>query len=143
MPAIKALDRISAKWSRVTQAATASYTEGVENPANDWATNAAAAEKNYNTGVQAAVSQGRFGKGVRRSGTAKWKSAALDKGAARFAQGVALAQVAYESGFAPYRTVIANLTLTPRGPKGDPANINRVAQVANALRAEKLRRLGA
>lgn len=143
MPAIKALDRIGDKWSRVTQAATEEYRAGVSNPRADWAQNTAAAEKNYQLAVQAAISRGSFGKGVKKAGTEKWKTQALDKGANRFAGGVAAGRVNYEAGFSPYRTVIQNLTLPPRGPKGDPSNINRVAAVAKALRDAKLARLGA
>lgn len=143
MPAIKALDRIGEKWSRVTAAATSDYTAGVTNPRVDWADATAKADKNYASGVQAAVSAGRFAKGVRAAGTQKWQNAAQEKGTQRFASGVQLARSAYETGFAPYRTVIANLSLPARGPKGDPANIQRVAAVATALRNEKLKRLGA
>lgn len=143
MPGIKALDRISSKWARVTQTSGQSYTEGVQNPAKDWATNTANAAKNFASGVQAAISADRFSKGVKKAGTKKWQDNAIEKGAARFSQGVALAEQAYANGFSPYRTVIQNLNLPPRGPKGDPANIQRVSAIATALHSEKLRRLGA
>jgi hypothetical protein len=143
MPAIKAMDKISGKWSRVTQASTQSYAEGVQNPSRDWATNTAAAEKNFESGVQASISRKAFGKGVKRAGTKKWQDGAIDKGVSRYAVGVALAEAAYQNGFAPYRSVIAALTLPPRGPKGDPSNITRVSIISKALHDEKLKRLGA
>jgi len=143
MPAIKALDRIGEKWSRVTQQATADYQAGVQNPKSDWAEKTSGADKNYAAGVQAAISRGSFAKGVKKAGTEKWKTNALEKGAPRFSTGVALARQAYETGFAPYRQVIQNLNLPARGPKGDPGNIQRVAVLAKALRDTKLARLGA
>lgn len=143
MANIKSLDRIGEKWSRVTQAATQDYTAGIDNPRTDWAQAALKAEPNFIAGVQAAISRKSFGKGVTKAGTAKWQQNARDKGAPRFAQGVQVARPAYEEGFAPYRQVIANLNLPPRGPKGDASNINRVTAVTQALRAEKLKRLGA
>ncbi len=53
-------------------------------------------------------------------------------------RGAVATVAAYEEGFAPFRTTIANLTLPPRGPKGDPKNINRVSAVASALHKKKL-----
>lgn len=140
---VKSLDRIGEKWSRVTQAATQDYQQGIDNPRTDWATAAKAAEKNFAAGIQAAISRGAFGKGVTKAGTAKWQQNARDKGAPRFSQGVSVARSTYEEGFAPYRAVLAALNLPPRGPKGDPANIQRVSAVTTALRAEKMKRLGA
>jgi hypothetical protein len=143
MANIKSLDRISEKWARLTQLSTEDYKTGIDNPRIDWALATAKAAAVYADAVRAAISRGSFAKGVTRAGTAKWQNAAKDKGAPRFSQGVALAQPAYEAGFAPYRQVIAGINLPPRGPKGDPANINRVTAITTALRAEKLRRLGA
>jgi hypothetical protein len=34
--------------------------------------------------------------------------------------------------------VIANTVLPPRGPKGDPRNLDRVKAITTALRAKKL-----
>jgi|CXWL01.1.fsa_nt_gi hypothetical protein len=143
MPAIKALDRIGEKWSRMAQAASADYEAGVRAPKKDWAQNTAAATNAYQQGVQAAISAGRFAKGVTRAGNQTWQQGAIEKGAPRYSQGVAIARQKYETNFAPYRQVIANTQLPNRGPKGDPANINRVAVLAKALRDERVKRLGA
>lgn len=134
----KTMDRVKRKWVAATAANQAEYEAGVENPRSDWATQTAAAEDNYKAGVNAAIAAGRFGKGVRKAGTEKWKSKTLAKGPGRWAQGVALAESDYEKGFAPYLSVLAGLTLPPRGPKGDPRNIARVAKIAEALHAKKL-----
>lgn len=142
MPAVKSLDKISSKWSRVAQQSQQAYEEGVQNPRRDWAENTAKAANNYAAGVQAAISNKRFEKGVAAAGNSKWQAAALEKGPARWAEGVRLGQSNYERGFAPYRTVIENTNLPARGPVGDPANINRVKVVADALHKEKLRRIG-
>lgn len=143
MANIKPLDKISEKWKRLTSAATGDYTDGINNPRVDWAAAAAGAEKLYATGVQQAVTRQSFSKGVKKAGTQKWQTNAVEKGAPRFSQGVAVSQTAYENGFSPYRNAIAALTLPPRGPKGDASNINRVTAVTNALHNLKLSRLGA
>lgn len=138
MPAIKPLDRISAKWSRVSNLSQESYREGVQNPTKDWALATAAAEDNYNKGVQAAIAAKRFGKGVRKAGTSKWQDNAIAKGPDRWGQGIRLSENAYQEGFAPFRETILNTKLPDRGPKGDPKNIERVRIMAEALHAKKI-----
>jgi hypothetical protein len=140
MANIKPMDRITASWKRRSQASTPDYEAGIRDPKADWATEAARAEKNYNDGVNAAMSRGAFGKGVKAAGTAKWQKNAIEKGGQRWAQGIAMAEEAYVTGFSPYATVIANTKLPPRGPKGDPKNIERVRVMADALHQAKLRR---
>jgi len=50
---------------------------------------------------------------------------------------VRLARVDYEEGFKPYRDLIASIDLPPRGPRGDPSNIDRVRIIAERLHALK------
>lgn len=142
MAAIKSLSRISSKWARVTSGAGAEYEEGVKNPKADWAKNTADANPAWKAGIQKAVQRDAFAKGVKAAGSTKWQENAIAKGPGRFSQGVGLAQPAYEKGFAPFRETISGLTLPPRGAKGDPNNIQRVAVIAKALHEKKLSMLG-
>lgn len=137
MPAIKPTARVAEKWSRVTPQRTEDYRDGVESPRVDWATAAANAEDQYSAGVQAAIAQKRFGSGIKAAGTTKWKEKSLQKGPSRFAEGVSLGAADYEKGFSKFRDVIERTTLPPRGPKGDPRNVERVRAMAAALRAAK------
>lgn len=139
MANIKSLARISAKWATVTPARQAEYIEGVENPKVDWGKATLEAVDAQAKGIQAALTAKSFARGVAKAGTAKWKSKTLQKGPGRWAEGVSLSQADYEAGFAPFREVIANIVLPPRGPKGDPVNINRVAVIAKALHDRKVR----
>lgn len=138
MPPVKGLDRISEKWARVSQASQPDYEAGIRNPRTDWAKATAAASENYKMGVQQAINQNRFAKGVEKAGSAKWQENSISKGPARWAEGINLSRNQYEKGFAPYREVIERTTLPPRGPKGDPKNIQRVAVIADALHKKKL-----
>lgn len=138
MPKIRSASEVSAKWARVTPERAEDYKIGVQNPKKDWAEETAKAETNYENGVKAAITKKRFGKGVRKAGTAKWQKNAIEKGTERFGPGVAQAQESYEKGFAPYRDVIEGLTLPPKYPKGDPRNLARVAAVAKALHDKKM-----
>jgi hypothetical protein len=140
MPPVKSLDRISEKWARQSSTAQPEYTAGIQNPRKDWAQATAQAESSYEKGVQTGIQEKRFSKGVKNAGTAKWQENALAKGSTRWAEGISLSKSAYVDGFSPYRTIIENLQLPVRGPKGDPANIQRVAAIATALHAEKKRR---
>lgn len=140
--AIKSTAASADKWARRAGNAGPEYEEGVKNPKRDWATETKAAEPNYEKGVQAAITRKSYGKGVEKTGTAGWQKNAIAKGPARFQEGVRLAKSDYEKGFAPFRDVIANTTLPPRGPKGDPANIKRVEILARNLHNAKIQRAG-
>jgi hypothetical protein len=142
MPAVKSLARISGKWARVASVSQTEYEEGVRNPRSDWAEKTRAAEGNYERGVTQAIQRKSFGKGVAKAGTAKWQERTLTKGPSRWSEGIQQSKAAFEAGFAPYAEVIKRTNLPPRGPKGDPKNIQRVAVLAEALHAEKLSRQG-
>lgn len=136
--AIKSASEIAEKWARVTPQRTADYEQGVQNPGKDWEAETKAAESRFAAGIQAAVADKRFGKGVAAAGTSKWKEKTLQKGVQRWGPGVQVAQEDMEAGFAPYQGVIAGLTLPQKYPKGDPRNIQRVAAIAKALHDKKI-----
>jgi len=133
MAQIKSLDRIAAKYGSVTPQRSAEYQDGVNNPRRSWSSGAVAQEAAYKEGVTAAANAGRFGKGVRAAGDSKWQKGALEKGVQRWPAGVQLGQDAYQAGFAPYASAIGSVTLSPRYKRRDPRNLQRVADVANAL----------
>lgn len=142
MTAIRSVSEIAKKWAEVTPQRSAQYEEGVRSPKKDWAKNTAAAEDAYQSGVQEAISQKRFGKGVKKAGTNKWQKGAIEKGTSRFGPGVAVAQGDYEKGFAPYREAIEKTTLPPRYARRDPRNIERVKAMVVALSKAKAAQLG-
>lgn len=137
MAAVKSADRVSAKWARVTPQRAQDYTEGVQQPRTPWAAAAAAANDRYKAGVAEAANANRFQKGVAAAGDATWARKSLAKGPTRFAEGVAISTPDYQAGVQPYLDAIAAVQLPPRGPKGSPANIQRVAAIAAALRKRK------
>jgi len=139
MAGIKSLDKIRAKWKRVSAGAQAEYEAGVADPRRDWASATAGAEDAYKKGIAQAIAAGRFGKGVKKAGTSKWQLMALEKGPHRWAEGIGLAEDAYADAFAPYHTALGAITYPAKGPKGDPGNIARVAIVAKTLHDLKLR----
>ena len=134
VPIVPSVSKVAAKWARRAGSAGQEYAEGVQSTPRSWATAAAAAEKNYVAGVQAAAAAGRFGKGINRVGDAKWKKNATEKGPARFAQGVAVAEADYASQVGPYLEAIGRVNLPERGPTGSEGNYTRTAAIGKALR---------
>lgn len=135
MTNIKPLAQSADKWQRRTTASTQDYVTGVQNPRKSWQAAASAGEKNYEQGVTSAISRKSYGKGVKNAGDAAWQKGATTKGPGRFAEGAAGAAGDFSDGYAPYQQAIASLTLPERGPKGSPANLQRVNTVATALRS--------
>jgi len=139
MAGIKSMENSSDKWVRRASVAGPDYQAGVENPKVPWEDAAFKGDANYRIGVTKAASEGRFAAGVKKAGNAKWKANALKKGPGRFAEGVAIGREEWQKGFAPYHAAIGSIALPPRGPKGDPNNIQRVAAIANTLRALRIK----
>jgi len=138
MPAIKPTSVSADKWVRRAGQAGPDYARGVQNPRTSWAEATAAAADAQAAGIQAALANNSFEKGVQKAGNAKWQRKAATVGAQRFGPGVAAAKGDYESGFAPYAAVIAGVTLPPRGAKGDPRNYERVTAIGQALHDAKV-----
>jgi hypothetical protein len=132
--AIKVKDNATITRKYVTRAGAAAndYKAGVEGAAGDWEAGARAGEANYAQGVQEAISDGRFGKGI--AGKAgKYRDNASKLGATRYPDGVRNAEGAYAGGVAPYLEKLRSLTLPPKGPRRSPANQNRANMVALEL----------
>ncbi len=138
MPAVTPIAVSSDKWVRRAGQAAPDYERGVNNPRTSWAEATAAAKDAQAAGIQQAITEGRFEKGVAKAGNAKWQRKAATLGTQRFGTGVAAAKADYEGGFTPYVGVIQNITLPPRGPKGDPRNYDRTKIIGDALHAAKI-----
>jgi len=134
----KDISAIAAKWSQRANAAGADYANGVKSTTKDWAGLTAAAAPAWEQGVQTAVSNKRFSRGVSAAGTEKWRTAASSVGAQRYPQGVSAAGPAYNAGFAPMLGVIQSVTAPARSPRGSPNNLQRVSAYSDALHAKKL-----
>lgn len=134
---VKSADAAAKKWAARAGAAGGDYANGVQSTQKDWAGATSASAGAWATGVQTAAASGAFAKGVNAAGTNKWKAKASGVGAQRYPQGVAAAQPFYQSGIGPVLQTLSAITLPPRGPKGDPGNLQRVAVIDAALRKLK------
>ena len=138
MAEIKSMAAIQEKWGRVTPTRTEDYTLGIKNPKRDWAKAATDAKESHKASMVAAASNDSYAKGIAKAGTATWQAKAMQKGPGRFAEGVVVGAPDYGAGFAPYADVIKATTLTPRFPKGDLRNLDRVKVITQALRKKKM-----
>jgi hypothetical protein len=134
---IKPISQIVQKWQTRAGSAGADYVSGIQNPRRPQAASAAAAAQSWATGVQMAVTNGSYAKNV-VAASDKYLRNATGKGAQRYPTGITAATSDFQNGLTPYLTVLANLQLPPRLPKGDPGNLQRVSAVDAALRAAKL-----
>lgn len=136
MPAVK--PNFAEKWARVTPQRTEDYAIGIRNPKRDWEQATSEAAGIWAEGIQTAIQNKSFDKGVKRAGSAKWLRKSEEVGAPRFGDGVRAAVEDYRAGFEPFKAVIEGIKLPPRFAKGDPRNIERVKIIAEALRKKKL-----
>lgn len=135
---IKSPAAIAKKWADVTPARARQWEDEIKaTSTDDYAAPAIAAAPVYDAGVQEAIARGAYAKGIEAKKD-KWKRKSLAVGTARFGPGVRAAESDQAAGFAPYREVIAGLTLAPRGPRGAPGNYERVREVGEALHAKRV-----
>ena len=140
MAKIRALTKIVAKYGRVTPGKAREYEEGIKDPKKVWVDEAKAADDAWESGVTDAIARDAFAKGVEACGQAGWLDPALKKGAVRYRPGVDYGIPKYNKKFAPYHAVIEATSLPPRGAKGDPRNLDRVATIAAALHDAKIKK---
>lgn len=115
-----------------------SYKAGVTGAGGAWHAGAKAAKDNYAQGVQAAISRNAFERGVDDAGPATYEQAATTVGAANFPGGIQRSAPKYQRNVATYLDTLRQTELPLRGPKGSPANLQRVAVVTEALRRKKV-----
>lgn len=137
MPPVKPIGLAAAKWKNNAGNAGMSYESGVRSPRVPQPQAAAAANDVWKAGVTAAVQRDAFSKGISATPADKWARMSVEKGVSRYPQGVSIAEPSYVQATGKYFDTIASTTLPPRGPTGDPRNIERVRAMANALRAAK------
>jgi len=134
MPKTKGTTATVDKWQRRASVAGPDYLAGVQSPATNWDVASKAGAANYKSQVVMAANEGRFEKGISRVGNDKWQKGAMMKGPARFVEGVMVGAPNFQDRINTVLSTIEGVTLPPRGPKGSPANYQRVAPLGEALR---------
>lgn len=135
---VKDITKSAQKFVSRAQVAGPDYQAGVQAAGTSQFDNALAAKATWAAGVQTAVANDSFAKGLNRVGPNKWQTMAVQKGAKNYAPGVAAAQASYVTGVTPYFQVLTNLSLSQRFPRGDPRNQQRSVDVQVALHKAKV-----
>lgn len=136
---MKTASSSSTKWAQRAANAGQAYLTGAQDTTKDQATAAIAAKANWKAGIDAAVANDSFAKGLGRSGKAGWLAGVQQKGSANYATGVGtqLARSKYEANSGKYDTARGAASSITRGPKGSAGNLQRVSAVVTALRTVK------
>ena len=139
MPVVKPLNVISEKWGRKTAQATPDYAAGVKAPRKSWQGATLAAVAAQEAGVQEALANKSFEKGVAKTSDAEWQTNAAGKGAQRYGPGAQASKAKYEKNFGPYKAIIEGVAVPPKGPRGAPGNYQATQLIGDALHQAKLR----
>jgi len=91
----KSPEQIAAKYQRGVAGAAQDYAEGVQNPSRPWASATAAASGRWRTGIQEAINNNSFQRGVQKAGDAKWQERAINRGAQNYAGAAPVAAQEY------------------------------------------------
>jgi hypothetical protein len=130
---VKDISASGAKFAKNAGSAGGSYIDGVRSPKRPWQESTLEAEGNFEDGINAAIADKRFAKGVASVSNASWADKAAKKGGRNYPAAVKEAGPDWIKGFDPYQRELSALTLTPRGPRGSPGNYDRVKQIGDAL----------
>lgn len=133
----KSASQVAEKYAMRASAASGDYVEGSEQTTKDQAAAAIAAKEIYKQAVAAAANEGRYEKGLQKSGKTGWLNGIRDKGGNRYSEGVSQAAPKYATNSARFDTARNTASGMPRGLKGSPQNMQRVTATVNALIAAK------
>ena len=135
---MKSASQSMQKYVERAGAASGDYARGAQETTKDQAAAAIAAAPSYAAGVQAAITRGAYAKGLQASGKSGWLKGVTEKGANRFAEGVASGATSYATESAKYDGARGAAASLPRGPKGSEQNFARSKAVGQALRKAKI-----
>jgi hypothetical protein len=124
------------KWARVAPGRQQDYQAGIQSAGQAWQEGVNAGAANFAQGVQQAIAEGRYEKGVQGK-QSKYVQKTSTVGLSRWGAGITAARPDYESGVARALQALSAVSLPPKGPKGAPQNLQRVAAVVEALRATR------
>ena len=143
--AIKVKDPGASAQKYVTNASNAvnAYKAGVQAPKQSQSQAAIAAAPNWQQAVSSPTAAAAFKAGLTASGDQGWVNGALNKGAARYPQGVQMAQTKWQTNTTPYLQALASLSLPAKGIRGAAQNYQRVQTVGQALHNLRNQRAGA
>lgn len=135
---VRDLNVAAKKLQQNGSAGSANYLSGVQSNTN-WAQQTEASAPNWAAGVQAAVSSGKFSKGVAKTGQSGWQQGVQSKGQANFQASMSrpATTAKWLSNFQPFATALAGITAPPKGVRGSPGNYGIVQTIGDTLHKVK------
>lgn len=130
---MKTASQSAEKFAQRAAAAAGDYVQGAQTTTKDQSAAAIAAAAIYAQATQAAITEGRYARGLQKAGKQKWLHGVTSKGGNRFAEGVSDAAPTYATESARFDGARQAAEGLPRGIKGSPQNLQRVASVVSAL----------
>jgi len=134
----KSAQSVVQKFIERAGAASGDYVKGAQETGKDQAARAIAAKAIYQQALTASFARDSFAKGLQKSGKSGWQKGVVEKGGARFAEGVSVSGNKYATNSGRYDSARAASDSLPRGIKGSPTNLAKVAAVVTALRTAKV-----
>lgn len=134
---MKSASASAQKFAERAAAAATDYVRESEATSKDQAAAAIAAKEVYKQALTASFSKDAYAKGLGKSGKGGWLKGVKEKGADRFAGGVAVSASKYAQNSAPFDSARGAASSLPRSVKGSPQNMARVTAVVTALRTAK------
>jgi hypothetical protein len=135
---MKSAQASSQKFVERASQASGDYVTGVQSTSKDQAALAIASAERHKQATIAALNDGRYAKGLTRSGTSGWKEGVTKKGANRFSEGVSGSASKYAVRSAEFDSARGAADNLPKGLKGSETNLARVKAVVTALRTQKV-----
>lgn len=133
----------AAKYVQNAGNAVNAYKAGIQAPKRSQSQAAIDAIPNWQQAVASTGAAARMKSGLTASGDSGWTNGALNKGAARYPQGVQMAQGKWQQNTQPYLTALATANLPAKGIRGSAQNYQRVQAVGQLLHNLKNQRAGA
>ena len=137
---MKSANQAVIKWQSRAGQAAGDYADGARTTDKDQAQRAIAAKAIYQQALTESFGRDAYAKGLQKSGKAGWLAGVEQKGTQNYGTGVSAenSRSKYVTNSSKYDSARKAADNIPRGPRGSAANLNRVAAVANALRAVKV-----
>ena len=131
------------KFDDNTTAGAGDLQTGIKAAQADWKANTSAAVENYTLGIQEAISNNSFQKGVDRTDPNKFGNSITSASKQKYIQNTTAAKGKVGDTAVRNRRISndALSSLRPRGRAGDPANLERMNRNAQALHDEKVARI--
>ncbi len=125
---------LAQKFVKRGQAAVDDWKTGVQQTTASQSANAIAAAPRWQQALQGDAVLNRFKAKLTAAGDGKWRDNAVKKGAdqGRFSGGIGAAGPAWAAGVTPIFDALRSLSLTDRGLKRSPQNLDRARQVIEA-----------